>query len=115
MVGALAATLVIELGVVLVWIAFTQQHALAGRLLLVALAGNLITVPAVWTASLLAKVYLDLAPATLIYGLAEVGAFLFEGSLYARFGRLAVWSAFLLSLTANSASFLCGCCLVSFY
>ena len=51
----------------------------------------------------------------LIYTLAEVAAVLIEGALYAWLGRFPVRNAFLLSLTANTLSFLCVCCLVSFY
>jgi hypothetical protein len=112
---ALAVTLVIEILIVLIWIGFTKRRASAGRVILVAFAGNLITVPAVWTASLMGKTYFDFETAVVIYSVAEVGAFLVEGVLYAWLGRFPVWNAFLLSFTANCASFLCGCCLVSFY
>jgi hypothetical protein len=115
MLLALAATLVIEILIVLIWIGFTKRRASAGRVVLVALAGNLITVPAVWTASLIGKTHFEFGTAVVIYSVAEVGAFVVEGGLYAWLGRFPAWNAFLLSFTANCASFLCGCCLVSFY
>jgi hypothetical protein len=74
MLAALAATLVIELAVVLVWIRATTRRASARRVVLVAIAGNLITVPAVWAASLAAKLYCDELTCALIYVAAECGA-----------------------------------------
>jgi hypothetical protein len=115
MLAALIGTLVIELAVALIWVGATKRRASARRVVLVALAGNLVTVPAVWTTSLMGKTHFDFQTAVVIYSVAEVGAFLVEGGLYAWLGRFPAWNAFLLSFTANCASFLCGCCLVSFY
>ncbi len=115
MLVALAGTLVIELSIVALWMAFTKRRATLSRVLLVALAGNLLTVPFVWGASLVGKVSFDVDTAWLIYALAEIAAFAVEGSLYAWLGQLRITNAMLLSFTANCASFLCGCCLVSFY
>jgi hypothetical protein len=115
MLAALVVTLIIELAVVFVWIAATKKRASARRVVWVALAGNLITLPAVWAASLWGKAYLDLRAAALIYLLAELGAILFEAALYAWLGRFGVVNALWLSFTANCLSFLCGCCLVSYF
>jgi hypothetical protein len=115
MLVALAATLVIELAVVLLWIAATQRRASAGRVLLIAIAGNLITVPAVWAISFESKIHFDIVVAAVVYAAAEVGAILVEAALYVWLGKFTARSGYLLSFTANCLSFLCGCCLVSFY
>jgi len=115
MLAALVGTLIIELAVVLIWIGATQRRASARRVLLIAIAGNLITVPAVWAAAFAGKICFDLRAAALIYLAAEVGAVALEAILYAWPGRFGVLRGLWLSLTANGLSFLCGCCLVSFY
>jgi hypothetical protein len=101
MAAALAVTLIIELSIVALWMAFTKKRATIARVLLVAFVGNLVTDPLVWLAALAGKVYFDLNAAALIYSLAEIAAFLVEGLLYAWFGQLRIASAMLLAFTAR--------------
>jgi hypothetical protein len=110
----LGVTLVVELGMVVVWIFAIRRKFPDRRVLLAWLVGNLITHPLVWYASIVAKTSpggdKDFIP---VFLAAELGAVIIEGVLYARVGRLSWAHAFGLSFTANTASVIFGFCLLA--
>jgi hypothetical protein len=102
---ALAATLLVELGVAAVVVLSLRKRSLLGRVCLVCCGANLLTLPPVWVVSLIGFWLFGLWGGMATLAGMEFGATVCEGLFYATIGRLG-WSAgFGLSLLANAASF----------
>jgi hypothetical protein len=114
---ALACTLAVELIVVFVWIWAIRRRRPDRRIVLAWLVGNLISHPLIWYAAISARSYLEPSSGLTAYRIPfflalQLGAAIFEGVLYQRVGGLNARNAFGMSLVANTASVVFGCCLV---
>jgi hypothetical protein len=111
---ALALTLGIELGVVAIWIWMIRRRGPDRRVLLAWLLGNLFTHPLVWYTASAAQIRTRTPLAFLqVFIAGELAAIIIEAVLYAWLGRLSLRHALGMSFTANAASFLFGCCVVT--
>lgn len=108
---ALAITLAIELLLVLVWTLVVKLPV--GRLLLVGLVGNLLSLPVVWLMTGWSHVALSDPDAHwIVFWSVEAAAVLWEAFLYIRWGRMSRMQALLLAFLANTLSVVTGCLMV---
>ena len=104
---ALATTLIVELLVVGLILGVPERQ-LPGKACVTCLLVNLLTLPALWVACLIAFWMFGLWGGLVVFLVLEFAVVFVEGGVYAGAVRIPLGKAFGLALAANAASFLLG-------
>lgn len=105
---ALGITLIVELAVIVSLAIGLKKQRLLGRLIIVCLLINLLTLPVLWGISLIGFWLIGLRAGLALLFLLELAVVWLEGLAYATAGRICWQTALTVALLANAASLLVG-------
>lgn len=107
MLTGLGLTLLVESLVVAIAVVVLGKRALLGRMLLLCVVLNILTLPVLWVLAFIGFFVAGFWNGMIFLGCLEVAVVLFEGVFYAFLGKMR-WAGLGLSLVANLASFAAG-------